>query len=121
MSPALHHLIHHECRSQGTCAPCPKARRTVCAAVAAALDGTIAHLEKNDLKAADADSAHLLEILQKLPPSTVELVGQDMAARLEAGVRRGHGQIRESATSRAIATFRAALIAWFEGSARHTA
>jgi hypothetical protein len=90
-----------------------RVRKTVMAAIANSLQELLGYLEGRDLKSAEAYAARFLEILDKTPASTLELVGQDLVAQLRTSVKRGLQELREGAGSSAVAAFRSALVEWF--------
>jgi hypothetical protein len=114
LKSATEQLVHvgAKRRECNTCGVCLASRRVVSGAISAFLDRVIVNLERHRLDDAALDAALLLNQLDDVPESVVELVGEDMIAQLREGTEEGLQTIGGADRDATVSAFRSVRIAW---------
>jgi len=111
---ATEQLVHvgakrRECT---TCGLCLSTRRMVSGTISAFLDRVIVNLERHRLDDAALDAALLLNQLEDVPVSVLDLVGDDMIEQLRGGIEEGLQTIGGADRDATLSAFRSVRIAW---------
>jgi hypothetical protein len=105
---------------QAACPACLRTRHMVTSAVSTALDQVIVRLEQQGCARAIRHSNMLLEVLDSIPASTTDLIGQGILEELRKGLGAGIRMASEEPHSNPIEAFRAVRIAWLASGPIHS-
>jgi len=86
----------------------------VSAVVAASMNEIIVFLRQEDLNSAQKHAAGLLGVLDEVPRSTAELIGNSSFAQLRDAIEKGLWEITSGEVNSAAAAFETGLSAWYE-------
>jgi len=86
----------------------------VSAVIAASLNDIITYLGQEDLARAQSHAAAFLALLNDVPHSTADLIGQDRIAGLREALERGLSGIKNGEANAAGVVFQTGLNAWYQ-------
>jgi hypothetical protein len=104
----------HEDSCNGTCPVCVQTRRMVSAVVAGSVNEIVAYLADEDLDSAQKHGVALLAVLDEVPSSTAELIGDHSFLELKKAIEKGLWEIASGELAAASVAFQSGLSAWYE-------